>query len=285
MNNNNDYNRSQNLNLKNIILWTLVPKETLKWLAACCESLHSLKGTSVLSQIYSFVHYGGCNNCLNNILNEVSKPFILFVINWIKYGELQDTNKEFFVDILNGINDDDIWNLQYQLIGKNVPNFMKREPTLKIFEVGKCIHFIRNYCQENYNLSNLKNILINLIKKYSVIKGKKGKEKLELNIMNNLNQNPDNQMDFDESSEPNNRNAIKDQDFGNKNNLKNEYSDLILNSVLSLYNDHILLINDSERIKDIEPDKQIDFLIDILLLNENKKVKDKIENLIQLLLY
>ena len=223
INNMNNDRRSQNLNLKNIILWTLVPKETLKWLAACCESLHSLKGTSVLSQIYSFVHYGGCNNYLNNILNEVSKPFILFVINWIKYGELQDFNKEYFVDILTGIKDDDIWNLQYQLVGKNVPNFMQREPTIKIFEVGKCIHFIRNYCQENYNLSNLKNILINLIKKYSVIKGKKGKEKLELNIMNNLNQNPDNQMDFDESSEPNNRNAIKDQDFGNKNNLKNEY--------------------------------------------------------------
>ena len=101
MNNNmNNDKRSQNLNLKNIVLWTLVPKETLKWLAACCESLHSLKGTSVLSQIYSFVHYGGCNNYLNNILNEVSKPFILFVINWIKYGELQDFNKEFFVDIL-----------------------------------------------------------------------------------------------------------------------------------------------------------------------------------------
>ena len=95
---NND-KRSQNLNLKNIVLWTLVPKETLKWLAACCESIHSLKGTSVLSQIYSFVHYGGCNKYLNNILNEVSKPFILFVINWIKYGELQDFNKEFFVDI------------------------------------------------------------------------------------------------------------------------------------------------------------------------------------------
>ena len=57
-------------------------------------------------------------------------PFINFVFNWIKYGELQDINKEFFVDILNGIKDDDIWNLQYQLIGKNVPNFMKREPIL-----------------------------------------------------------------------------------------------------------------------------------------------------------
>ena len=163
---NNQNKRSQNLNLKNLVLWTKIPKETLKWIAACCESIHSLKGTSVLSQIYSFVHYGGCSKYLNNILNEVSKPFINFMINWIKYGELQDTYKEFFVDIITGIKDDDIWNLQYQLIGKNVPNFMKREPTIKIFEVGKCIHFIKNYCKENYNLSNLKSVLINLIKKY-----------------------------------------------------------------------------------------------------------------------
>ena len=225
INMNNNDKRSQNLNLKNIVLWTLVPKETLKWLAACCESLHSLKGTSVLSQIYSFVHYGGCNNYLNNILNEVSKPFILFVINWIKYGELQDLNKEFFVDILTGIKDDDIWNLQYQLVGKNVPNFMQREPTIKIFEAGKCIHFIRNYCQENYNLSNLKNILINLIKKYSVIKDKKEKIKEKNNLTNINNINPDLQMDLDESSEIN---GIKDLDINNNNNniknkLENKY--------------------------------------------------------------
>ena len=223
MNNNmNSDKRSQNLNLKNIVLWTLVPKETLKWLAACCESLHSLKGTSVLSQIYSFVHYGGCNNYLSNILNEVSKPFILFIINWIKYGELQDFNKEFFVDILTGIKDDDIWNLQYQLVGKNVPNFMKREPTIKIFEAGKCIHFIRNYCKENYNLSNLKPILINLIKKYSAIKGRKGKEKNELNVINPLKLNEDNEMDLDESSNI----IMKDLNLNNKNNkddLNNEY--------------------------------------------------------------
>jgi hypothetical protein len=59
----------------------------------------------------------------------------------------------------------------------------------------------------------------------------------------------------------------------------------MLNSVLCLYNDHILLSSKYERIKDIEPEKKIDFLIDLLLLNENKKVKDKIENIIQLLLY
>jgi hypothetical protein len=205
----NNGRKSQNLNLKNIVLWTLVPKETLKWMAACCEALHPLKGTSVLSQIYSFVHYGGCNKHLNNILNEVSKPFNNFVINWIKYGDLQDPNKEFFVDILSGIKDDDIWNLQYQLIGKNVPNFMKREPTIKIFEVGKCIHFIRNYCQENYNLSNLKIILINLINKYS-------KLSLEKKGRNNMNAN--NQMDLEESDIKNNsimniRNSEHNQNY------------------------------------------------------------------------
>ena len=205
---NSNYNngkKSQNLNLKNIVLWTLVPKETLKWIAACCEAVHSLKGTSVLSQIYSFVHYGGCNNHLNNILNEVSKPFINFVINWIKYGELQDSNKEFFVDILTGIKEDDIWNLQYQLIGKNVPNFMKRDSTIKIFEVGKCIHFIRNHCKENYNLSNLKIILINLIRKYSNYKNENN---------DNLNLSLDNQMDLEEADIHNN--SIMNR---NENNL------------------------------------------------------------------
>ena len=215
----NNGRKSQNLNLKNIVLWTLVPKETLKWMAACCEALHPLKGTSVLSQIYSFVHYGGCNKYLNNILNEVSKPFNNFVINWIKYGELQDPNKEFFVDILSGIKDDDIWNLQYQLIGKNVPNFMKREPTIKIFEVGKCIHFIRNYCQENYNLSNLKIILINLINKYS-------KLSLEKEGRNNMNAN--NQMDLEESDINNNsimniRNNEQNQNINNNENNLNKY--------------------------------------------------------------
>ena len=213
----NNEKRSQNLNLKNIFLWTKIPKETLKWIAVCCESIHPLKGTSVLSQIYSFVHYGGCDKYLKKILNEVSKPFINFVINWIKYGELQDPHKEFFVEILTGIKDDDIWNLQYQLIGKNVPNFMKREPTIKIFEVGKCIHFIKNHCKENYNLSNLKIILINLIKKYSAY----NKEKIEKSFLIS-----DNQMDLEEADISINSILKEDEKIkirNNNNNNRNEF--------------------------------------------------------------
>ena len=41
---------------------------------------------------------------------------------------------------------------------------MEREKTINIFEVGKGIHFLRNYCNEKFSLLNLKesiNILIN----------------------------------------------------------------------------------------------------------------------------
>ena len=193
------------LNLKNLILWTLNPKEKLKWIAYCCESVYTLKGPLVLSQIYSFVKYGGCNEHLNNILNEVSKPFINFIINWIKYGELKDPYNEFFVDILSNIREDDIWNFKYQIIGKNIPNFMKRNPTLKIFEVGKCIHFIRNYCNEQYNLSNLKNILIYLIEK----SGKLNKNDINNNYkekeeIENINNNYFNDIQFDYGFDDNN---------------------------------------------------------------------------------
>ena len=160
---NNSHKGGSKLNLKKLFLWTLEPKEKLKWIATCCETTFNLKGAAIFSQIYSLNNYLGQNSYLNNILNEVSKPFLTFIINWIKYGELEDPYKEFFVDIIDGINNDDVWNLKYQLIAKNVPNFMKREKIIKIFEVGKGIHFMRNYCNEKFNLSNLKENLNNLI--------------------------------------------------------------------------------------------------------------------------
>ena len=198
-----DNNPIQTLNLKNLVLWTLGPKKKLKWIAIACESLYSLKGTAVLSQIFSLVSFGG-GDCLINILNDVSRPFINFIMNWIKYGELQDPYKEFFVEILQGIKDDDIWNLQYQLIGKNVPNFMKRDPTIKIFEIGKCLHFIRNYCKENYNLLNLKNILINIINKYSDFKNK-------------------NNMDLEEEKSNDDNKSISNMNIDDNNNYLNDF--------------------------------------------------------------
>ena len=182
---NNSNKRGNKLNLKKLFLWTLEPKEKLKWIATSCETTFNLKGAAIFSQIYSLNNYLGQNSYLKNILNEVSKPFLTFVTNWIKYGELGDPYKEFFVEIIDGISDDDIWNLKYQLIAKNVPNFMKREKIIKIFEVGKCIHFMRNYCNEKFNLSNLKDNLNNLINDNNKNLSNTKENKIELDSLNN----------------------------------------------------------------------------------------------------
>ena len=182
---NNSNKRGNKLNLKKLFLWTLEPKEKLKWIATSCETTFNLKGAAILSQIYSLNNYLGQNSYLKNILNEVSKPFLTFVTNWIKYGELEDPYKEFFVEIIDGISDDDIWNLKYQLIAKNVPNFMKREKIIKIFEVGKCIHFMRNYCNEKFNLSNLKDNLNNLTNDNNKNLSNTKENKIELDSLNN----------------------------------------------------------------------------------------------------
>ena len=83
------------LNLKKLFLWTLEPKEKLKWIATCCENNLKIKGAAIFSQIYSLKNFLGCKSYLNNILNEVSKPFLNFVLNWIKFGNLEELLKNF----------------------------------------------------------------------------------------------------------------------------------------------------------------------------------------------
>ena len=157
---------SKKLNLKNLFMGVIPYKEKLKWILTCCEAIHTLKGSAILSQIYSYVVYLGNEKYLNNILLEVTKPFLEFIINWIKFGKIEDPYDEFFVRINNDIKDDDIWKNKYKLIYENIPNFIKRNFVLKIFEIGKCIHFINNFCREKYNLNNLKKVIEYIKNKY-----------------------------------------------------------------------------------------------------------------------
>ena len=157
---------SKKLNLKNLLMGITPYKDKLKWILTCCESIHGLKGSSILSQIYSYVTYLGNEQFLKNILNEVTKPFIGFILNWIKYGEIQEPYEEFFVKIDDGVKEDEIWKNKYKLIYGNIPNFMKRDFVLKIFEVGKCIHFFNFFCKEKYNLNNLKKVIQFIKNKY-----------------------------------------------------------------------------------------------------------------------
>ena len=172
---------SKKLNLKNLFMGVIPYKEKLKWILTCCEAIHTLKGSAILSQIYSYVVYLGNEKYLNNILLEVTKPFLEFIVNWIKFGKIEDPYDEFFVRINNDIKDDDIWKNKYKLIYENIPNFIKRNFVLKIFEIGKCIHFINNFCREKYNLNNLKKVIEYIKNKYFDLESNNKEKKHDIN--------------------------------------------------------------------------------------------------------
>ena len=199
INNKNIISKNNDLTLKNLFLWTIEPLERMKWLSITCESVYNLKGSSIISQIYSYVNYSGADIYLNKVLEEVLKPLIIFIKNWIMYGLLQDPYKEFFVDIIDKINDDDIWNLKYQMVYKNIPNFLNRELVIKIFEIGKCVNFIIHYCKEvEFNLGHLLKDIKSEIENAE-------KKIIELNNDNN-NMNLDNEKKFNVISNNNNNN-------------------------------------------------------------------------------
>ena len=172
---------SKKLNLKNLFMGVIPYKEKLKWILTCCEAILTLKGSAILSQIYSYVVYLGNEKYLNNILLEVTKPFLEFILNWIKFGKIEDPYDEFFVRINNDIKDDDIWKNKYKLIYENIPNFIKRNFVLKIFEIGKCIHFINNFCREKYNLNNLKKVIEYIKNKYFDLESNNKEKKQDIN--------------------------------------------------------------------------------------------------------
>jgi len=100
--------------------------------------------------------------------------------HWIIFGELQDPYKEFFVEINEKVSEDEVWNTRYNLIIKNIPNFFNKNMTIKLFEIGKCVNFIRNYCDNpNFSMLKLKEKIVKIGE--DKIKSSAEVEKVELN--------------------------------------------------------------------------------------------------------
>lgn len=100
-----------------------------------------------MSQIYSYVKYSFCNH-LKRVLYSTSQPFFTKIRDWVIYGELNTNNEDFFVKVVKNINNpDDIWSEKYVFNYCNIPNFFDKDFYYKIFNIGKIIHFIKNYCR------------------------------------------------------------------------------------------------------------------------------------------
>ena len=203
------------------------------------------------------------------LFNQIGYNLTDQIFNFIENYFFKDAKQDMITKLFDHLNQVYInQENKYRNVNTIIGNKIWALFDIKLFlsELKKCFSNGDKWCNKNFSKIFYKtSILISIIIKKLIIKEER--EKISLKEMSeNITQFVQYILD-------------------NKNNLKPEFSDLMLNSVLCLYNDHILLSNKYERIKDIEPEKKIDFLIDILLLNENKKVKDKIENIIQLLLY
>lgn len=134
-----------------------------------------MRGISIVSTVYSYVHNCGAEKYLAKVLETTSRPLFMILSNWLLYGQLLDPYKEFFIEIRDNVTDDEIWTKRYNLITSNVPMFLTENVTTKIFEIGKCVNFIQKYCEEpSFSLMRLKQKLCEEIQKEE-----KSKEKLE----------------------------------------------------------------------------------------------------------
>ena len=140
----------------------------------------ALKGVQIISQIYSYVSYSYANY-LKRVLFTVSQPLFNMIRNWIIYGDLNDSSGEFFVRIHGKIEEDEIWNKRYEIFYQNVPIFADKEFYDKIFSIGKCVNFIKRYCnlpQFNLNSPEIKERLF--IEEEEILEVRQSTQKMEI---------------------------------------------------------------------------------------------------------
>jgi gamma-tubulin complex component 3 len=81
------------------------------------------------------------------------------------------------------VSDDEIWTKRYILVIQNVPNFFNKNVTQKIFEIGKCVNFIRKYCNEpTYSLLKLKTKLTMEIQREEKLKKQDSESRMQIDI-------------------------------------------------------------------------------------------------------
>nr|CAG8605196.1 12253_t:CDS:10 [Entrophospora candida] len=121
--------------------------ELMSVLVECCKQQ---RGGALVSTIYKYTYNGDpfIQNFINNILEEVSKPFFEMLQRWIYEGELEDPFEEFFVACDPNV-EEDLWQSKYKIRKDMQPTFISSLLAKKIFSIGKSLNFIRYSCNDN----------------------------------------------------------------------------------------------------------------------------------------
>ena len=108
-----------------------------------------LNGFDFLHEVYKFSQFGDPDVALiaGKQFNDMAAPYYTYLEHWLIRGELLDENEEFFVAFdknENHINDI----IRYHQ--KKLPSFLGLDDELffKMFQIGKTLVYLENYCQE-----------------------------------------------------------------------------------------------------------------------------------------
>lgn len=147
--------QDQEISLKKILLWVNEPLEKMKWLCIVAEACETLKGSEVVSAIYSYSCQGNhsIKELMLKILENVSRPLIGMIELWITEGDIVDPYSEFFVDSDEMVPDTELWNSKFHLITDNIPYFFDQILISEIFTAGKSLNFLKTCCKKDYHFS------------------------------------------------------------------------------------------------------------------------------------
>ncbi|KAF0380096.1 Gamma-tubulin complex component 3 [Gigaspora margarita] len=139
------------LSLKRVLAWTQESLLNLRMMSELVDCCKQKRGGALVSTIYNYTNHGDpfIQQFINNMLEEVSRPFFEMLQRWVYGGELEDPFEEFFVACDPNVEEEDLWQSKYTIRPDMQPTFISPLLAKKIFAIGKSLNFIRYSCHDN----------------------------------------------------------------------------------------------------------------------------------------
>ena len=150
-----DDNNSEGMamTLHKLSVYTMDPLAKLKLLAVIVKQCHGdrkLKGGSLLSAVYGYLHHGNkvLAATVKKLLTSMAKPIYSTMVRWILDGTLEDPHGEFFIASDPQVVDEArLWFDKYSIRKSMIPKFLSLSWVKKILATGKSINFLRCVCE------------------------------------------------------------------------------------------------------------------------------------------
>jgi hypothetical protein len=126
------------------------PLQRLKMIQQLVQQCGGLKGGQIVNHLSNLTTHGDpfVRSFLKNFVSQVSKPIFDMLKHWIFTGELQDPNREFFVEVNPSTPPHKLWFAKYNLRKEMIPSFLTEQQPNQILLIGKTINFLRHCCDD-----------------------------------------------------------------------------------------------------------------------------------------